>query len=515
MTKNRLDTLLAVSAETSPSQIAVVHPGVGSVNYEDLFELSKQIAKSLQSAGVSRNDRVGICMPKSIGAVASIFASLHADACHVPVDSEAPARRSAYIFTDCAVKAILADRSLIESLREGLGKFGGKVVEETGISTPGYAGVDLVLLSVDVVTDAAFSEEEDLAYILYTSGSTGKPKGVIHTHATALAFIDWCSCEFKPHSEDRFSSHAPFHFDLSTFDLYVSLKHQSTLVLIGEDEGKKPQSLATLIVEQRISIWYSTPSILRLLVEYGELESKDLTALRLILYAGEVFPFKHLLALNKLIPHPTYYNLYGPTETNVCTYLRIPDPIPDDESLSANIGSVCSGDIARVVDEEGHDVAQGQEGELWISGKSVHRGYWNLPEKNAQAFAIDDDGTSWYKTGDLVIEKGQEQYFFLGRRDRMVKRRGYRVELGEIESILYGHQSISEAAVVAIADASNGVQLRAFIHWSGDDKPSILAMKRFSSENMLNYMIPDRFTFVSSLPKTSTDKIDYQKLKEL
>jgi acyl-coenzyme A synthetase/AMP-(fatty) acid ligase len=300
---------------------------------------------------------------------------------------------------------------------------------------------------------------------------------------------------------------------LSILDLYVSLKHGATLVLISESDGKQPMVLSSLIADHKISIWYSTPSILRLLVDYGKLEEKDYSTLRLVLYAGEVFPFKHIKALTETLPDPVYYNLYGPTETNVCTFRRIPFPLPEDYSLPQQIGKVCSGDSARVVDESGADVTKGEEGELWICGGSVHLGYWNLPQRNSEVFSVDDNGDRWYKTGDLVIEQDGGDFLFIGRRDRMVKRRGFRVELGEIENILYSHEKISEAAVVAKPDPEGDLQLVAFIQWNGDSKPSILELKRFSSENLISYMVPDRFIVLETLPKTSTDKIDYQTLK--
>ncbi|MEH6593014.1 MAG: amino acid adenylation domain-containing protein [Halioglobus sp.] len=515
MNSNRLGALLADAAEYNPDHTAVIDPGSGAINYRDLYALAKDIAGNLRSIGVQTGDRIGICTPKSIGAVASIFASLTADACHVPVDPGAPPSRSAFIFSDCAVKAILIHKPLTAALQTELANFGAKISHSIDIPTPDCAGLDLELLSVDCAPVEKEDYQQKLAYILYTSGSTGKPKGVIHSHDTAMGFIDWCSLELQPQQTDRFSSHAPFHFDLSIFDLYVAVKHQATLVLIGEEVGKQPMALASIIAEQKISIWYSTPSILRLLVEYGKLETLDCSALRLILYAGEVFPLKHLQALYQAWPERQYYNLYGPTETNVCTFYQVPTPIPEDASLPRRIGAVCSGDTARVVDPKGVDVAVGEEGELWIEGDSVHLGYWNLPEKNAEAFSRDSANRRWYKTGDLVTDQGGSDFLFLGRRDRMVKRRGFRVELGEIENTLYKHPNITEAALVALPDEDSGVQLRAYVQWSGADSPSILQLKRFASENLLNYMIPDRFIFLDTLPKTSTDKIDYQQLKEM
>jgi amino acid adenylation domain-containing protein len=363
--------------------------------------------------------------------------------------------------------------------------------------------------------DSQKATDEKLSYILYTSGSTGRPKGVIHTHASALSFVDWCSEVLRPTADDRFSSHAPFHFDLSILDIYVPIKHGATLVLIGEELGKHPQKLADAISQKKLTVWYSTPSILRLLLQFGRLSGLDYSSLRLVLFAGEVFPVKYLTELKSIWSHPTFFNLYGPTETNVCTYLEVPTEIPQDRTEPYPIGFVCSNDRARVVDNAGRDVPRGQEGELYVSGGSVMKGYWNLDERTAQAFQIDTHGELWYKTGDIVVQQEDGAYGFMGRRDRMVKKRGYRVELGDIEAALYEHPSIAEAAVVALPQDGEGVRIQAFVAWSGEMRPSLIEIKRFCSENLPLYMIPDQFSFQTSLPKTSTDKIDYQKLVEL
>jgi acyl-CoA synthetase (AMP-forming)/AMP-acid ligase II len=142
-------------------------------------------------------------------------------------------------------------------------------------------------------------------------------------------------------------------------------------------------------------------------------------------------------------------------------------------------------------------------------------GYWNLPERNALAFVTDTDGTRWHRTGDVVRLDENGDFLYLGRRDRMVKRRGYRVELGEIEAALYRHPNIVEAAVIALPDEESGVHVKAFCCWNGDGKPSIIALKQFCAQNLTAYMIPDSFSVQPTLPKTSTDKIDYQRLKEL
>ncbi len=210
-----------------------------------------------------------------------------------------------------------------------------------------------------------------------------------------------------------------------------------------------------------------------------------------------------------------FFNLYGPTETNVCTYYEVPRPAPIDDSGAIPIGKPWSGDVTKVTDDRDRELPSGEEGELCVAGPSVTSGYWNLPDRNASAFFTDDRSVRWYKTGDVVRENAEGDYVYVGRRDRMVKRHGYRVELGEIEAALHRHDSIGEAAVVATADAAGDLRITAFVSCEDDRPPSIIALKRFCMENLPAYMIPDRFLLQASLPKTSTQKIDYQRLKEL
>ncbi len=507
-----LHEIIVASAARFPDQMAVVDPERDvRVTYGALHKVSTSVQRLLEEAGVGPGSRVGICAPKSIGTVAGIVGVLKAGAAYVPVDSTAPPSRNGYIFADCSVDAIVADDKLLAGLNDELG-----LMEVRPIEALSPLGVDLVVARppADRRADRSIVAPANLAYILYTSGSTGKPKGVMHTHTSALSFVDWCSKIFAPTPSDNFSSHAPFHFDLSILDLYVAFKHGATLTLIGESMGQQPARLAETIAEQAISCWYSTPSILRLLLEFGKLDTRDFSALRVINFAGEVFPVKHLRALKSVWPGPRYFNLYGPTETNVCTYFEVPEAIPEERTEPLPIGYPCSGDRCKVMDGDNEEVAPGEEGELYVAGGSVMAGYWNLPERNAEAFYNDETGTRWYKTGDMV-RNVDGCYQYLGRRDRMVKRRGYRVELGEIESALYTHSAITEAAVIAMPDEESGVRIIAFMNWTEDASPSIVQLKQFCAKVLPKYMIPDKFSVQPSLPRTSTDKIDLQRLKDL
>ena len=505
-----LQQLLRDSVAKDPDRIAVEDPEHGAaITYRDLSARASDMRDAMLRFQLRRGDRVGLLAPKSVGLVAAIFGVLDAGAAYVPADAGAPPARNAAVFSDCSIKMAVVSAPLLDGLRQTWSNGTIEVIHDLGDG----------LLLVSVGEKVKDEDETDLpadpiAYILYTSGSTGRPKGVVHTHSSALSFIDWCSETFEPTERDRFSSHAPFHFDLSILDLFVPIKHGAAVVLIGTDTGKQPRILAPFIAQQRITVWYSTPSVLRLLVEYGRLDQLDCSALRLVIFAGEVFPVRHLRALKKVWPAPRYFNLYGPTETNVCTFYEIPSDVPDDRTDAYPIGFPCSGDRAMVVDADGTEIASGVDGELVISGASVMREYWKLPDLTNESFLVDHSGVRWYRTGDVVRQLSDGAYVYQGRRDRMVKRRGYRVELGEIEAALYRHPLVVEAAVVATRDADAEVRITAFLALSNGSRPSLVEMKKFCMDQLPSYMIPDRFTFLKSLAKTPTDKIDYQRLGE-
>ena len=513
-----LHQLFIRSSARYADRAAIVEPGESSATYRELARLSDRVRDRLRARGVRAGDRIGVFMRKSIDAVATIYGILKVGAAYVPVDPSSPMGRNAYILHNCAVRAVVMEQRFEAKFRAETAQLGTVPdifsVEGTGGGTCLNRALDQADARQSApLTETAIAAPGDLAYILYTSGSTGQPKGVMLSHANAVSFVDWCSEIFEPTANDRFSSHAPFHFDLSVLDIHVPLKHGATLVLVAEEIGKDPLRLAPLIAEQRITCWYSAPSILSLLAQYGSLPNHDYSALRLILFAGEVFPVRHLRTLTRLLSRPKYFNLYGPTETNVCTFFEVPLPIPENRNAPFPIGRVCSHLKGKVVNEVGNEVERGQEGELIISGRGVMQGYWSLPQQTASAFLADPGETRWYKTGDIVVEAADGNYTYLGRRDRMVKRRGYRVELGEIEAGLYGHALIKEAAVVALPDENDGIKIKAFVSCREPNRPSIIELKRFCSENLPLYMIPDHFVWCESLPKTSTDKIDYQRLK--
>lgn len=516
------------SASTYPNAIALREVSSGSITYAKLKDLADRVAIYLEKTGVKHGDRVGVCLSKSIDTVAVIFGILQVGAAYVPVDTGSPAERNAQIFTDCQVSALVLERKVVEALSTALSD---EIAKQNLIGSHLTAIPQLVLEGVGggVPLETALSGElgcevwqksepsgvspDDLAYVLFTSGSTGRPKGVMLTHRNATSFIDWCTEIFSPNPQDCFSSHAPFHFDLSILDIYLSIKHAACLVLIDETTGKSPGLLTELLAKEKITIWYSTPSVLTLMVQYGKLEQHDCSNLRMVLFAGEVFPAKHLRALQERLPQPRYFNLYGPTETNVCTYFEVAEKVPHDREHAYPIGQACSHVRTIVVDEQGESVNQGTEGELCVSGPPVTRGYWNRPELTEASFIVDSAGQKWYKTGDIVSQLSTGDFQFHGRRDRMIKRRGHRVELGEIEAALIRHPEIREVAVAVRRHPSGEGTLIAVLACRTGNKPSVIALKRFCNSHLPASMIPDQFEFRESIPKTSTNKVDYQKIE--
>jgi acyl-coenzyme A synthetase/AMP-(fatty) acid ligase len=231
-----------------------------------------------------------------------------------------------------------------------------------------------------------------------------------------------------------------------------------------------------------------------------------------VLFAGEVFPVPRLREVVGKWPGKRWFNLYGPTETNVCTYYEVVPPVPDDRAEPYPIGRTCENLRSMVIDADDAPVLAGQEGELVINGPNVMCGYWNLPERNAAAFLVDASGDKWYRTGDLVVLGPDGDHVFHGRRDRMVKRHGYRIELGEIEAGLATHPDLREVAVIADRAPTGEVRIVAVVSLRGERRPSTIELRQFCVERLPRYMTPDQFEFVAAVPRTSTDKIDYQSL---
>ena len=510
--------LLESAARRYPDNLAVVDRG-RSVSYRQLDLVSNQVANALRSRGVVKGDRVGLYMDKSLESVEAVYGIMKSGAAYVPLDPDAPLARLAYIARDCGIKCLVTGvekQGRWNALMEGGAPLESlMVLNHAGVEGP--EGVSMVdredVNHASPESVDAGTIDQDLAYILYTSGSTGDPKGVMLTHRNALAFISWASKEFGIGPADRLSSHAPFHFDLSVFDLYAAAFGGASVVLVPSKASIFPNQLVRFIQENEITVWYSVPSILSMMTLRGGLLTGALPSLRTLLFAGEVFPTKYLRDLMRLVPGARFANLYGPTETNVCTWYDVP-PLPDDLSEPVPIGVAVDNDEVFAIKDDGTIGNVGEVGELHVRGATVMRGYWGDPERTARGLVPDPFGTSFqdpiYRTGDLVEVLPKGCFRYVGRRDAQVKSRGYRIELGDVEAALYGHPAVVECAVVAVPDELVTNRLIAYI--TIRDSTSVEDVALYCSEQLPRYMVPESFTVVAELPKTSTGKIDRRSL---
>jgi amino acid adenylation domain-containing protein len=533
-----LQHLLTNSAARAARRPAVA-VGERTLTYAELDTLSNQVARALLAQGVAPGDRVGILAPKSAASVVALFGALKAGACYVPLDPKSPAARLAIIMADSGINVVLADQATahqaaamaasVPQLRTVIvtGPHWGREAAagpESGTPSPGPAIVpwDEVLaepagaLGADAL-DGGPAVDADLAYILYTSGSTGTPKGVMISHRASLTFVDWAADCTSLEEHDRVSSPAPLHFDLSVFDIFAACKAAACLVVVPEMTSIFPARLAQWLEREQVSVWYSVPSVLTMLVTYGNLRGFDLSRLRAVIFAGEVFPAKHLTQLMAELPGARYLNWYGPTETNVCTWYEVP---PGAElTAPVPIGKACANtDVFAVTSDGGRVSKPGEEGELYARGSGLMRGYWGQQEKTRQAFVRNPFQAAYdepaYRTGDLVTLDDEGNYVFIGRRDGMVKTRGYRVELGEVETALYAHPAIREAVVLPVPDELLGSRLRAVICADGPGGLTREQVLDHCRHRLPAYMVPDVVEFRDTLPRTSTGKVDRVRLAE-
>jgi len=514
-----LQGLLSQSASRHPDHIAVWARG-RSLSYRELEERSNQLAHLLRERGIRKGDRVGLYFPKTVESVVSMFGVLKAGAIYVPLDPQQPAQRIAYIIDNCGIKALVTTRERLQGLEPAslesveFSVFTDRPGEPRK-AAPGVRWEQLAVFPASHPPSGLQLTALDLAYILYTSGSTGQPKGVMLSHLNALTFVQWCAETFQVGPEDRLSNHAPLHFDLSVFDVYNAIEAGASVHMVPEDVLLFPTSLAKFIAAQGISVWYSVPSALVYLVLRGSLQTQNLERLRLVLFAGEVFPMKYLRQLAEVLPGVELYNLYGPTETNVCTYYRV-DRAKLAMAERIPIGRACTNTDVFAVDQGDRFIQPGQTGELYVRGPSVTCGYWGDPEKTRQMIVPNRFQPRYeekiYRTGDLVTLREDGDYDFAGRRDSQIKSRGYRIELGEIEAALLSHPGVSEAAAVAVPDEQVGNRIKAIVVLHGSVTLTAAALQQHCAQRLPKYMIPELVDFRASLPKTSTGKLDRMQL---
>jgi amino acid adenylation domain-containing protein len=489
-----------------------------AISWTELLRGARSIAARLRAAGIGRGERVGLWMDKTPRSVQVLLGVLHAGAAYVPLDPRSPPARAAAVARDCCLAAVATDASHLAALPLALEGAAPRLVLVDGAGAAagsarlaGRTAVEPLAAALRLPPAAPDRPRpDDLAYVLYTSGSTGVPKGVAHTHASALAFAQWVVRRFAIHEDDVFSGHAPLHFDLSTSDLFASLGAGASVRLLSPVEGMLAPYLVRMMDVWGITVWYSVPSALVAMLEQGGLEARPPTKLRVVLFAGEVFPLAQLRRLRRTLPDATLANLFGPTETNVCSYHVLPPELPlGDAPLPIGIG--CEHLETFAMGDGGEEITTpGPEGTLWARGGSVMRGYWGDAARTAAVLRPDPRGRPGLAccTGDRVVLRADGGYDFRGRRDHQVKVRGHRVELGEIEAALCAHAAVREAVAVAFPDREGGARIRAAAVPRAGMGVAVAELTAHLAARLPRYMLPADLEVVADLPRTSTGKVD-------
>lgn len=494
-----LGLLILDAASTYPER-AAVEIGTQTWTYQEVAARAMGTTLSLIEAGVSAGDRVGIWMDRNIDTVVSVLAAWILGAAYVPLSPETlnpglqshfPQRRLDTMLADIDPKVVLT---------------------EANTDVPGWDGP---ILEADSSSSALESfppqsrpskDFNPIAYHIYTSGSTGVPKAVtISQHAVIWLRNALNTAIYDKHSPSmhRRTLNAPLGFDPSVQQL-VGLLDGATLVIVPARVRTHGREFLNFLRSSQIDVLDTTPAQLRLLVEAG-LADPESQHPKLVLCGGASID-KYLWQSLAMISDKTIYNMYGVTEATVDSTIAqitgdeptIGVPLP---GAQVSIG----GDVAPMP-----SMSYGELGNLWIGGISSAIGYWNRPELTKEKFFVDDSGTRWFNTGNLASINPNGRIQFHGRADRQVKIRSHRVELDEVENVLNLHQSIHTTAVV-----EEDGHLVAYLEWAKPNDLDTVDLRRHLRSHVPDYMMPQEFRSVKTIPITNNGKIDYGSLRQL
>ncbi len=502
-----------------PNRVAIVDSQT-TMTYGELGSLARRLATTLADAGVRQGDRVAVFVTKSASAVAAFIGCLAAGAAYVPVDLASPAPRIARMMGVAKPTAALVGRGAQELLNEvrhlvpdWTPIFGA--IDEDAVADPDF-GPKHVDAADDRPLELSLGPTAT-AHVLFTSGSTGMPKGVAVTHGNVRHFIDWSIEYFDIGVGERQSGHAPFHFDLSTFDIYGSLCAGAELHLVPAALNLLPPKMAEFIADRELTQWFSVPTVLTQLVSAGVVGPDAFPSLRRLLWCGEAIPVPTLRSLMLDLPSVQFTNLYGPTEATIASsYLTVAE-VPEPNLTSVSIGAPIPGEDLTILTEDLQPVEHGATGQLAISGAGITSGYWGDPSRTATAFIphVEATGGRLYLTGDLARMQPDGLYL-VGRFDQQIKSRGHRIELGEIEAALHRLASVRSAVVVAVdgGDAEGPVICSALVLHDGDRDLGIPGVRKALAELIPRYMLPREWRVVDELPLNPNGKADRRRIRE-
>jgi amino acid adenylation domain-containing protein len=486
-----IHTAFEAQARRTPERVALQTPA-GSLTYVELDRRASELACQLRAVGVGLEELVGIALPRGGELVVAVLATLKAGGAYVPLDPAYPKARLAQIVDDASPRAIVTVSSLRSSLPLG-------AAHVVCLDAPSAAATSAV----------AGAGPENAAYVIYTSGSTGTPKGVTIEHRNVANFFagmdDVLDVQAGGDAHPGvWLAGTSLSFDISVLELLWTLTRGFSVVIQPEED--KAGSFASMVAAHGATHFQCTPSMATLLAADAE-SRRALGRLRVMLVGGEALSPALARELVGALRGPLF-NMYGPTETTVWSTSWRVDGAALARGEPMSIGLPLVNTTLHVLDPAGAPVPAGKEGELWIGGAGVSRGYLRRPELTAERF-VQDGGGRRYRTGDLVRALADGRLEFLGRLDHQVKIRGHRIELGEIELALREVAGVREVVVVAQQGDAADQRLVAYI---GGAAPASGDLRRLLRQRLPEPMIPSAFVVLERLPLTPNGKIDRKAL---
>ncbi len=507
-------------------EAALAHPEAPAVRcdgetltYEQLARRSHGLARVLLGTGLARRDRVAVLLGKGLDVPVGFYGALASGGALVPIDPKSPLEQVVRILRATGATHVVSEPARRDIVRKALASC-PEVRQVIGLDPED----DLPVPAVPWATVASESSDRppevdvielDPSYILHTSGSTGLPKLILHTHHSAMSFLEWAVAEYSLTRDDRLSNHSSHHTCFATFDFYAAARAGAATVILTPSVLMMPASLSALLEEEGVSVWYSVPTALVQLSLRGDLESRDLGSIRWVLFAGETFPGKHLRRIMQQLPGARFSHVYGSTEVNVCTYYHLPEA--DALAGPLPIGRACSTSSTAVVDEALRPVPDGEVGELLVRGSTVMTGYWGEPERNRQVLVRRPTAGEleevYFRTGDRVRSLEDGHLAFVARADRQVKVRGHRVELEEVETALLSLAPVEEAAVFTVPDGEGSSAIRAAVVVGPADPSTSREIRAELGRVLPPFAVPADVAILESFPRTPTNKVDRNALR--
>lgn len=501
-----LSDLVAHAATSRPEAVGLV--GLDAeLSWQDIERHTAAVAARLVCAGLRPGDRAAVARRKGHESFEAVHAVLRAGATVVPIDPFAPRAAARQVLRDAGVRAVIGDAQTLESFDPWSAVDRDLAAVIVSGTLDGRDALDWrAVIDERPACALPVVEPDAAAYIIFTSGSTGRPKGIVHTHRSAMAYATRAVAEYGLGPDDRVAGMNPLHFDMSTLELYAAPLARATVVIMSEPHLQFPASFTARTADERVTMWYGVPFLLRAVAERGGLDRRSLPTLRTVLYGGEPYPGASLRRLMALLPGVRVVNVYGPAEVNACTHYHVPDAAALGDRVP--IGLPWDGAEIRVVDSRGEEVPRGTPGELWVSTPTVMDGYWAVEGLSRQRLQPRPDGPPWYATGDIVVRDDSGLLWFEGRRDHQVKVRGVRLELEAIESVLTDAPSVVHAVAGPFGSSDEPLHMAAAVVLRDGAAPDTPALRRFCADRLPAAAVPYRIHYVSELPATASGKID-------